>query len=144
MKQLLLAALASLPLLQSCSQANSYSGSSYAERPKTAEELRAELLATEQAAPADYLAVSGTYRRNLLNQLVLEGDVASSATLASYKDPMLLVTWYSKTRTEIATQQYPVYEFLRPQRSTHFKLKTNAPDEVASVAMGIAGATPTE
>lgn len=145
-------AAALLALLQACASGSSYSGdtsgagtyTASAERPKTPEELRAELLTAEQAAPADYLAVEGTYHRNLINQLVLEGDVTSSASLASYKDPVLSVTWYSKTQTELGTQQYPVYELLRPQGTAHFKLKTSAPGEVASVGMSISEATPVE
>lgn len=152
-KLLTLAYVAStLFMLQSCSRGTSYTDDSSGpgsltasiERPKTAAELRAELLAQEQRAPEDYLGVDGTYRRNFINQLVLEGDIASAATLATYKDPVLSVTWYSKTQTEIGTQQYPVYELLRPHGTTHFKLKTSAPGEVASVAMSISGATPVE
>lgn len=141
-----------LPALAACSSHSYDSGSSgpggltasVEERPKTAAELRAELLAQEQAAPTDYLDVAGTYRRNLIGQLVLEGDIVSKATLATYKDPRLSVTWYSKTQTEIGTQQYPVYEVLTPHGAAHFKLKTNAPGEVATVSLGIAGATPVE
>jgi hypothetical protein len=141
-----------LPVLQACSHGPTYStapvvSDTYTasiERPQTAEELRAELLATEQRAPTSYLDVDGTYRRNLISQLVLEGDIVSKASLATFKDPVLSVTWYSKTQTEIGTQQYPVYELLRPQSSAHFKLKTSAPGEVASVAMGITNATPVE
>ena len=139
-------------LLQACSHGSTYPSSTSGadtytaaiERPKTAEELRAELLATEQGAPTTYLDVAGTYHRNFISQLVLEGDIVSKASLATFKDPVLSVTWYSKTQTEIGTQQYPVYELLRPQGSTHFKLKTSAPGEVASVAMSISGATPVE
>lgn len=153
-KKLLFSAclVGSLLALQSCSRGSTYSSetsgsdtyTASAERPKSPEELRAELLAVEQNAPADYLGVEGTYHRNFINQLVLEGDIASKASLATYKDPVLSVTWYSKTQTEIGTQQYPVYELLSPQGSTHFKLKTSAPSEVASVAMSVAGATPVE
>lgn len=139
-------------LLQACSPGPSYtegpsspSGlTASVERPKSAAELRAELLAQEQGSPADYLVVKGTYRRNLISQLVLEGYIASGATLATYKDPVLSVTWYSKTQTEIGTQQYPVYELLRPHGSAHFKLKTSAPSEVASVAMSVSDAIPVE
>ncbi|MGI4871353.1 MAG: hypothetical protein ACRYFX_09255 [Janthinobacterium lividum] len=141
-----------LPTLVACSSHSYDSGSSgpggltasVEERPKSPEELRAELLALEQAAPTDYLQATGTYHRNLIDQLVLEGDIVSTATLATFKDPMLSVTWYSKTQTEIGTQQYPVYELLTPGGTAHFKLKTSAPGEVATVAMGIAEATPVE
>lgn len=140
--------LASLALLPACSQADSHISNSYTapieERPKTAEELRAELLTQEQAAPASYLAASGTYHRNLISQLVLEGYIANAATLADYKDPMLSVTWYSKTGTEVGTKQYPVYEVVRAKAAVPFKLKTDAPDYVARVTMDVSDATAVE
>ena len=147
-KQLLLSgALGLAVLLQSCSQANSHGSDSYtteveAPRPKTAAELRAELLQREQAAPETYVQVEGKHWRNLIDELVLEGDITNQATLARYKDPVLSVTWYSKTGTELETQHYQIYELVRPQGSAHFKLKTNAPSYVATVALGIASATP--
>jgi hypothetical protein len=144
--------LGTLFTLQSCSPSTTYTSDSAGpgsltasiDRPQTAAELRAELLTQEQRAPEEYLGVGGTYHRNFISQLVLEGDIVSKASLATYKDPVLSVTWYSKTQTEIGTQQYPVYELLRPHGSTHFKLKTSAPGEVASVAMSVSGATPVE
>ncbi len=141
--------LASLALLHACSQANSHASDSYAapveeERPKTAEELRAELLAQEQSDPTTYLVVAGTHRRNFIGQLVLEGYIGSAATLATFKDPVLSVTWYSKTGTELDTKEYPIYELVPAKGKIPFKLKTNAPDHVATVALGIAGATAVE
>lgn len=139
-------------LLQSCSPGTAYTSDSSGagsltasiERPKTAAELRAELLAQEQGSLEEYLQVEATYHRNFINQLVLEGDIASSATLATYKDPVLSVTWVSKTNTELETVQYPMYEIVRSRGATHFKLKTSSPGYVASVRIGIAGATPVE
>ncbi|GAB3730729.1 hypothetical protein GCM10027594_12740 [Hymenobacter agri] len=133
-------------LFTSCSNANSYDGNSYttveAARPKTAEELRAELLQREESAPTEFLQVNGTHHRNLIDQLVLEGDITSQATLARFKDPVLSVTWYSQTETELSTHEYPIYEIVQPQGTTHYKLKTNAPSEVATVSIGISDATP--
>jgi hypothetical protein len=141
--------LASLALLQACSQANSHTSDTYTapveeERPKTAAELRAELLAQEQSDPTTYLVVAGTHRRNFIGQLVLEGYVGSAATLATFKDPVLSVTWYSKTGTEVGTKEYPIYEVVSAKGKAHFKLKTDAPDYVATVALGISGATAVE
>jgi hypothetical protein len=145
---LLIRSLGFLVILESCSQSH---GSSYTTetatievRPKTAAELRAELLQREQSAPGEYLQVQGTYRRNLIGQLVLEGTITNQATLATFKDPVLAVTWYSKTNTELGTQTYSVYELVRAQGAKRFKLKTNAPGYVASVAMGIGGGTAVE
>lgn len=112
------------------------------ERPKTAAELRADLLATEQASPQEYLDVDGRYWRNLIEQLVVEGDIANNASLAGYKDPVVTILWFSKTGTQIGEESYRVYEFVKPGRKTHFKLKTNAPASVKSISMGITDATP--
>lgn len=137
--RLTLLLLALLPSLSSCSSSDSYRGLGLqaAAAPKTAAELRAELRAQEQDSPGDYLQLTGTYRRNLIDQLVLEGDIRNSATLASFKDPVVEVEWRSKTNTVIDRQHYRVYELVRPHRTVHFKLKTAAPDEVASVSMGV-------
>jgi hypothetical protein len=70
--------------------------------------------------------------------------VANSATLARFKDPVLSVTWFSKTGTELETMQYPIYELVQAQGSKHFKLKTQAPDYVATVSLGIASAVAVE
>lgn len=115
-----------------------------AEADGAAAELRAELLAQEQSDPTTYLVVAGTHRRNFIGQLVLEGYVGSLATLATFKDPVLSVTWYSKTGTEVGTKEDPIYELLPAKGKAHFKLKTDAPDYVATVALGISGATAVE
>ena len=130
--------LALLSATSACSSSDSYSGMSLetTAAPKTAAEMRAELLAEEQSSPGEYLKVTGTYRRNLIDQLVLEGDIKNTATLATFKDPILIVDWMSKTNTVIDTKQYRVYELVRHGHSAHFKLKTNAPEEVVSVSMG--------
>lgn len=142
--QLLLLAL--LSATGACSSSDSYRGLSLeaTETPKTAAEMRAELLAEEQSSPGEYLKVTGTYRRNLIDQLVLEGDIQNTATLASFKDPVLVVDWMSKTNTVIDTKEYRVYELIRHGHSAHFKLKTNAPQDVFSVSMGSNDAVPVD
>jgi hypothetical protein len=130
--------LALLSATSACSSSDSYRGMSLetTAAPKTAAEMRAELLGEEQSSPGDYLKVTGTYRRNLIDQLVLEGDIKNTASLATFKDPILIVDWISKTNTVIDTKQYRVYELVRHGHSVHFKLKTDAPEEVVTVSMG--------
>jgi hypothetical protein len=135
-------------LLQACSPSTSYAAypsspsglTASVEQPKPA----AELLAQEQRAPEEYLDVDGTCRRSLIQQLVWEGDIVSKVTMATYKDPVLSVTWCAKTQTEIGMQEYPVYELLNLHGSMHFKLKTSAPRELTTVARSGSEATPIE
>jgi hypothetical protein len=133
--------------LSAYTQPGPYTSNSYTEapeRPKTAAELRAELLDRERGTPSQYLTVEAKHWRNLIGQLVIEGDVANQATLVNFKDPVLSVTWYSKTNTELETKTYPVYELVQAQHTRHCKRKTEAPGYVATVALGIADATPVE
>ncbi|MBG8554014.1 hypothetical protein [Hymenobacter guriensis] len=109
--------------------------------PKTAAELRAELLEKEQTNPAEFLDASGKHWRNLIDQLVIEGNVESSATLASFKDPVVTIQWFSKTGTVIGEESYLVYEFVKPGGSAHFKFKTSAPKSVADIAIDVTDAT---
>jgi hypothetical protein len=136
-------------LLSSCNGGNSYgseSVDSYQEvaRPKTAEELRAELLEREQSNPSEYLAVTGKYWRNLVDQLVIEGDIGNNATLAKFKDPVVTVEWHSQTETLMGRESYKVYEFVQPSGSAHFKFKTNAPSEVKSIVLSVSEAQPVQ
>ena len=133
--------LSCLGLFQSCSQGESH-GYAAPERPLTAAERRELLRTEEQNDPAKYLRTQGTSRRNLIDQLVLEGTITNRATLATFKDPVLRVTWYSKTNTELDTHEYRIFERMGPRRTIEFKLKTDAPAYVATVAMGVLEATP--
>lgn len=106
-------------------------------RNKSPEQLRMELLVREQAEPLSYLNHSGTWRKNILGDMVLEGDISNSATIAKFKDAQLKVTWLSKTDSPISTSYYTVYEYFSPGQSTHYKLKVDAPSGTAGVRTSI-------
>jgi hypothetical protein len=118
------------------------SGSEYPEYtvPKTAEELRAELLEKEQTTPSKQLSVDGKHWRNFIDQLVVEGDITNTASLASFKDPVLTIEWFSKTGTSIGQESYKVYEFVKPGRKTHYKLKMNVPSSVKTIGVVVTDA----
>jgi hypothetical protein len=110
--------------------------------PKTAAELRAELLEKEQSSPSEYLDASGKYWRNWIDQLVVEGTITNNASIAAFKDPVISVEWYSKTGTLIGEESYRLYEYVKPGREVHYKFKMKAPAAVKSVSIGVTDATP--
>ena len=139
--------LLALPsLLQACSQGKPASSSAApaTAHATTAREFQAQLLQEEQCSPSVYLMATGASFRNARHQLVLEGHLINNAALATYKDPVLLVAWYSAAHIKLGTRQYPLRALLRPQGSAHFELGTSAPSSVVMVGLGIETAAPTE
>ncbi len=108
--------------------------------PKTPEELRQELLELEQQNPKDYLVNDGTFRENLLGEMVLEGTVANSATMAEFKDVVLSITWLSKTETELGSTEETMYEFIGPGKSVAYKFKFFAPNDTKRVRVTVKNA----
>lgn len=126
-----------LLIFNGCDKGGSYSPGSYnsgkVDHSRTEAEIKVDLKTREQRDPTSYLSSKGTYRKNLFGEMVLEGKVSNSATLASYKDPKLHITGYSKTNSEIGTWEETVYEVIRPGRSKQFKIKLMLPKSVKSV-----------
>lgn len=106
----------------------------------TYQQTKMTLEETEMANPLNFLKVSGTYRQNLIDQWVVEGYVANSASVAIYKDVLLNIVYFSKTGTELGSVQKTLYEFLRPNGSQSFKFVTNGFEGTSSVNIGIVSA----
>lgn len=113
-------------------------------RPKTEAELREELRQREMKTPGIYISGSVKWRKNLVGETVVEGTLTNNATMATFKDPVLLVTWMSKTNTAMRTNQYPVYEYLGPRESVPYKLKVHGPNKYSTVSIAIKSATVVE
>ena len=110
----------------------------------TYEDTKQTLLEKEKSTPTIFLEVTGTYRKNLIDQLVLEGTISNNATLATYKDVVLNITYYSKTQTELGSEEKTVFDFFKPATKKDFKIKVSGYQETESVGLDIISATPTE
>ena len=93
------------------------SGSSYQETKMTLEDK-------EKQNPTAFLSTDGTYRINLLDEWVLEGTISNSATIATYKDVVLNVAFYSKTETHLGSERHTIYEYFSAGQTKNFKIKT--------------------
>ena len=88
------------------------------------EQTKMSLEDTELQNPTSFLSSDGTYRKNLMGEWVLEGKISNSATIATYKDVVLTVRFYSKTKTLLGTERQPVYDYFPAGKSKRFKIKT--------------------
>lgn len=123
------------PILQPDSQSQSSDT-------KSPVELKKSLLEIERDSPTDYLSAEFTFRKNLISEMVLEGTISNSATLANFKDVKINITWLSKTNSELESKEYTIYELVSAKGSATFKLKELFyPKETKGVSMKILGAT---
>ena len=112
-----------------------YSGSSYEESIMTIGEM-------EVADPSLYLNTTGTYKPTFLgDQLKINGVIENKATVTNYKDVVIEVIFYSKTNSEIAREQYTIYDFFAPNTKKEFKLKVKNYSNVETIGWNVFNAT---
>jgi hypothetical protein len=116
------------------SSSDNSSGSSYQEKVMSVEEI-------ERSQPTNFLTADGTYNENLWgNKLKVHGTIKNSATVASYKDAVVRVTYYSKTNTELGSKEYTIYEVFSPHSTKNFELKIDNYQEVNSIGWDVISA----
>lgn len=104
------------------------------------EQTKENLGETEKKNPVRFLAVSGHDKRNLLGQTVIKGTLTNKATVATYKDIDVELSFYSQTGTLLEKDHEVIYESLAPGSSTNFKTKYFAPKGTDSVGMVVVAA----
>ncbi len=104
------------------------------------QELKEDLLEKEQKNPVNFLFIKGNNKKNLLGQTVVKGEIANRATVATYKDVDIKLTFYSKTKALLETDKETIFEVLPPGESKNFKTKYFAPKGTDSVALEVLGA----
>jgi len=113
---------------------NNSSNSSYEEQVQSVQEI-------EENSPTDFLRADGTYRENFLGgKMVINGTITSSATKATFKDPVVQVLFYSKSKTLLGTENYSIYEVIKPNRTVHFELRVKNYSDVHSLGWKVISA----
>lgn len=96
---------------------NSLSHESYQDVKETLEDK-------ELNNPLSFLEESATYRKNLLGEFVIEGKIINLATIATFKDAVIEVTYYSRTNTYLGSEHFTIFEYFKPKSKTPFKIKS--------------------
>ena len=104
------------------------------------EQTKETLEQTEKKNPKRFLSVEGHDRKNLLRQTVIKGTITNKATVASYKDVDIEISYFSSTGALLLKDHEVVYEIVAPGSDVNFKTKTYAPKGTDSIAMKIAAA----
>lgn len=106
--------------------------------PRTYQEKVTSVGEVERANPVKFLDATGTYRPNFLeDKLKVNGTVTNKATVTSYKDATVRVTFYSKSGTNLGSEDYVIYEIFPPRKTVKFKLKVTNYKNVAKIGWDV-------
>lgn len=95
----------------------------------------------EQSQPTVFLQADGNYNENFWGtKIKVHGVITNSATVATYKDAVVRVTYYSKTKTNLGSNDYTIYESFPPHSTTNFELKIKNYKDVNSIGWEVVSA----
>lgn len=119
------------------------------------DELREQLLNKEQSNPLKYLTINGSMTENKVkvqngtmfrsskwkkDGYILEGYIGNSASIASFKDIKIVVSFVSSTGSIIEETDFIVYDYVPSTDGITYKKKIYAPEGFASYEVSIADA----
>jgi len=106
----------------------------YEEKVQTVEEI-------ERENPVRFLDASGTYNQNIWGtKLKVHGIVKNTATVATYKDAVVRITYYSRTQTVLGNKDYTIYDVFSPHSEKSFELKIENYKDVESIGWDVVSA----
>ncbi|WP_339611506.1 hypothetical protein [uncultured Planktosalinus sp.] len=110
---------------------------------KTYQEQKMSIEEIESANPVQFLKADGEYNESFWGtELKINGKISNTAKVASYKDVVLKVTYYSKTNSVIGNKEYTVYEIFPPNSIVPFKLSIKNYKDVSSIGWEVVEAIP--
>jgi hypothetical protein len=114
---------------------NDFQENTYEEKVMTVEEI-------EKADPTKFLNADGTYGENFWGtKLKVHGIIKNTATVATYKDAVVRITYYSKTKTDLGNKEYTIYDFFPPSSEKKFELKIENYKDVNSIGWDVVSAS---
>jgi hypothetical protein len=106
--------------------------------PQTYQEKVMTIAEIEQSQPSQFLTADGNYNQNFLGtKLKVHGLIRNTATVASYKDAVVQVTYYSKTKTILGSEKYTIYETFAPHSTVNFELKIENYQDVSTIGWDV-------
>ncbi len=104
---------------------------------KTYEENKESLADKEKNNPARFLSIDNRDRKNLIGQTVVIGYLTNNATVCTYKDVEIKLSFFSKTGVRLDEGMETIYETISPGEKVKFKTKYFTPKGTDSVAIQI-------
>lgn len=111
------------------------------EKKMTVEKKKMTIEEKENADPKQFLSVEGIYNENIWGtKIKVKGEITNKASKADYKDVIIRIKYYSKTKSFIESKDYTIYEVFPPNQVKSFKLDATKYKDVDSIGLNIIGA----
>jgi len=94
----------------------------------------------ESKSPKKFLKVEGRDKHNLIGQTVVKGKISNTATVVSYKDVTIKISFFSKTGTLLEEDEETIYNEVKPGETIEFKSKFYAPKGSSDVKLNVLNA----
>jgi len=108
----------------------------YQQKVMTVEEI-------ERSQPTNFLSAKGEFRKNLFGtKIFVDGIIKNTATVASYKDVVVRLTYFTKTNTSLGSKDYTIYENFPPASEVNFELESENYENVSGFRLEIINAIP--
>ena len=89
----------------------------------------------EKNNPTKFLVIDNKDRKNIIGQTVVVGHISNTASVCTYKDVEIKLTFFSKTSVKLEEGIETIYETVPPGETVKFKTKYFAPKGTDSVAI---------
>jgi len=124
-------------VLLSCNNNTSNSSNSDVE---SYEEEKNNVENYENNSPVSFLKLNYSTHKNLIGEIVINGEIENTAKVATYKDIEVQVDFYSKTNTLLSSQTETIYEYIEASKTSSFKFKLDCPTDTERVNCSIVNA----
>jgi len=109
--------------------------------PSNYQEPKMTIEETENSNPIQFLSVEGKYNESFWgNKFKVKGIITNKASIADYKDIIIQIKYYSKTKSVIESEDYTIYEVFPPNQEKSFKFDAEKYEDVESIELKIIGA----
>jgi hypothetical protein len=106
----------------------------------TYEKAKESLEEKEKKNPEQFLSVTSSDKRNLIGQTVIRGSIHNRASVCTYKDVEVKISFFSKTAVLLEENKETIYEIIPPNSTVKFKSKYFAPKGTGSMTITVLNA----
>jgi hypothetical protein len=103
----------------------------------TYEKAKESLEEKEKKNPEQFLSVTSSDKKNLIGQTVVKGSIFNRASVCTYKDVAIKISFFSKTGVLLEENKETVYEIIPPNNNVKFKSKYFAPKGTDSMTITV-------
>jgi len=104
-----------------------------------------EIKTMEHSEPTVFLSADGNYNQNFWgDKLKVHCIIKNKALLAAFKDITVRVTFYTKTKTVLGSNDYKVYELVPPSSEKQVELEIENYKDVDAIGWDVVDAVSTE